>query len=225
MRKALLAVGILLLLLIFPKPSFATTAYVTDSFKITLRTGPSTENKIILLLPSGQPLDVIETQGDWSNVKVLGKGEPAPEGWVLTRYLVERLPWKRQAETFRAENLRLKEKLNDAQKNLAEVQGANEDLKKDLEDTKKALKDLTGRYNSLRQGASEYLKLKKEYSRMKGELEKSQATIDRLTKENNQYRYSEKKKWFALGALVLLCGLLIGIVIGRQQRKRRSYFY
>jgi len=225
MKKALLVMGILLSPLIFLKPSFAYTAYVTDSFKITLRTGPSTGNKIVALLPSGQRLEVIKTQGDWSNVKVLGKGEPAPEGWVLTRYIVERLPWKRQAETFRAENLRLKDKLNEAQKNLAEVQRANEDLKKELEDTKKALKDVRERYKSLRQGASEYLKLKKEYSHIKGELEKSQATIDRLTRENNQYRYSEKKKWFALGALVLLCGLLIGIVIGRQQRKRRSYFY
>ena len=225
MRKTLLAGYMLLLLLIFSKPSFATTAYVTDSFKITLRSGPSTENRIIALLPSGQRLDVIETQGDWSHVTVLGKGEPAPQGWVLTRYLVERLPWKRQAEAFRAENLKLKDKLNKAQKNLVDVQRANENLKRELKNIKEALRDITARYNSLRQGASEYLKLKEEYSNMKKELEKSQATIDRLTRENNQYRYSEKKKWFALGALVLLCGLLIGIIIGRQQRKRRSYLY
>ncbi|RLB41085.1 MAG: TIGR04211 family SH3 domain-containing protein [Deltaproteobacteria bacterium] len=225
MKKALLGLGVFLCIVAFWTPSFGATAYVTDSFKITLRTGPSTENKIVSLLPSGQPLEVMETEGDWSHVKVLGKGEPPPEGWVLSRYLVERLPWKKQAKTLRAENLRLKDKLNQIQKNLLELKQENSDLKKQLDDTTKAFKDVSSRYKSLRQGAADYLKLKEKYAVLKQEMEKSQSEIERLTRENNQYRYSEKKKWFALGALVLLCGLLIGIIIGRQQRKRRSYLY
>ena len=35
---------------------WATKAYVIDSFEITLRTGPSNENKIIAMLFSGRPL-------------------------------------------------------------------------------------------------------------------------------------------------------------------------
>jgi hypothetical protein len=35
---------------------WADKAYVTDSFEITLRTGPSNENKIIAMLFSGRPL-------------------------------------------------------------------------------------------------------------------------------------------------------------------------
>jgi len=41
----------------------ATKAYVTDTFEITLRTGPSSENRIIAMLFSGHPLDVLNTQG------------------------------------------------------------------------------------------------------------------------------------------------------------------
>jgi len=50
---------------------WAAKAYVTDSFEITLRTGPSNENKIIAMLFSGRPLDVLSTQGEWSRVRVL----------------------------------------------------------------------------------------------------------------------------------------------------------
>jgi SH3 domain protein len=50
---------------------WATKAYVTDSFEITLRTGPGNENKIIAMLFSGRPLDVMSTQGEWSKVRVL----------------------------------------------------------------------------------------------------------------------------------------------------------
>ena len=225
MKRLFLVAGVLVCLLGFSRACLAATAYVTDSFKITLRSGPSTENRIVSLLPSGQPLEVIETQGDWTHVRVLGKGDPAPEGWVLSRYLIERLPWKRQAEDLRGENVTLKEKLNEAQKNISAIKQDNAELARELRDTQKALKDVAARYNSLKQGASEYLQLKKKYAKVMTELKKNQTVIERLTKENNQYRYSEKKKWFALGALVLLCGLLIGIIIGRQQRKRRSYLY
>ncbi len=225
MKRTLLIITILGFMALAPRLSFSSTAYVTDSFKITLRSGPSTDNRILSLLPSGQALDVIETQGDWSHVRVMGKGEPAPEGWVLTRYLVQRLPWKKQAEALRSENTSLKDKLNQTQQQIVQLRQSNSELSKELLNTRRALKDVTGRFNSLKAGASEYLKLKKKYSDIKAELDKGQAIIDRLTKENNEYKYSEKKKWFALGALVLLCGLLIGIIIGRQQRKRRSYLY
>jgi SH3 domain protein len=70
---------------------WANRAYVTDSFEITLRTGPGNENKIIAMLFPGRPLDVLSTQGEWSRVRVLDSDK---EGWVMTRYLVTRLPWE-----------------------------------------------------------------------------------------------------------------------------------
>ncbi|MBW1730803.1 MAG: TIGR04211 family SH3 domain-containing protein [Deltaproteobacteria bacterium] len=225
MKKILPLMTALLWVMGFFGPCFAATVYVTDSFKITLRTGPSTENRIVSLLSSGQALEVIETEGEWSHVRVMGRGDPAPEGWVLTRYLIERLPWKKQAESLQSENKRLREKLELIQRQLSEARQNEAGLSTELRDTKKALSDLAKRYNSLREGASEYLKLKQKYSEVSEELERNQSTIEELRRENNQFRYSEKKKWFALGASVLLCGLLIGIIIGRQQKKRRSYIY
>jgi SH3 domain protein len=43
---------------------WAAKAYVTDSFEITLRTGPSNEHKIIAMLFSGRPLDVLDPGGE-----------------------------------------------------------------------------------------------------------------------------------------------------------------
>ena len=44
-----------------------------------------------------------------------------------------------------------------------------------------------------------------------------------LGEENQSLRSSERNKWFAIGALVLLCGLVFGMIVGRQQKKRRYY--
>ena len=92
---------------------WAAKAYVTDSVEITLRTGPSNENKITAMLFSGRPLEVLGTQGEWSQVKVLDDGK---EGWVVSRYLVTRLPWEVQAKKLQEDLVSLNAKLNRVQK-------------------------------------------------------------------------------------------------------------
>ena len=63
--------------------SYAQTVYVIDEFEVTMRTGPSIENKIIVMLPTGTKLQVIEEKGDW----VLVRSPIGREGWVLKRYV------------------------------------------------------------------------------------------------------------------------------------------
>jgi SH3 domain protein len=46
-----------------------------------------------------------------------------------------------------------------------------------------------------------------------------------LRKEHEQLQSSQMNRWFATGALVLLCGLLLGVMVGRQQKTRKSSFY
>jgi SH3 domain protein len=71
---------------------------------------------------------------------------------------------------------------------------------------------------TLKQKVGDYLKLRTGY-------ETAQETVQTLTEENETLRSSHRNKWFAMGALVLLCGLMIGLVTGRQQKKRRSSIY
>ena len=48
--------------------SWAKKAYVTDSFRISLRRGPSIENKILEFLPSGMPVEILESKEGWNLV-------------------------------------------------------------------------------------------------------------------------------------------------------------
>lgn len=204
--------------------TWASKAYVTDSFEITLRTGPSIDNKIIAMPYSGQPVEVIESEGDWSHVRLLGRGENSVEGWLLSRYLVTRLPWKTQAATLKRENVWFKEELVRVKKELREVVGREEGLKEELQHSTGALGRLRRKYESLKQEATDYLKLKAAYDETRSSLEVSQKAVETLTKENERLSSSQRNIWFATGALVLLCGLLIGILVGRQQKKRRSLY-
>ena len=122
---------------------WATKAYVTDSFEITLRTGPGNENKIIAMLFSGRPLEVLGTRGEWSQVKVLDGGK---EGWVLSRYLVTRLPWEVQAKKLQEDSVSLNAKLNRLQKEFVDEsqqrQGLAAELKQKTQELEALSKDI-----------------------------------------------------------------------------------
>lgn len=167
--------------------SWAAKGYVTDSFRISLRRGPSTENKILKFFPSGHPVEILETKEGWSLVHSLADGQENLKGWVLSRYLIIRLPWEIQTKSLLQENAALKKKLAR------------------LED---------GRNGALKQEADKYVKLKTVHA-------SSQKTIQMLTKENENLKSSQKNRLFLSGALVLLCGLISGMIVGRQQKRRR----
>jgi SH3 domain protein len=225
MKKFRLILLLILGLCLTSEASWATRAYVTDSFEITLRTGPSSQNKVIAMPASAEPLEILDTQEEWSHVRLLGRERGAVEGWVLSRYLIERLPWEMQARTLMAENSRIKEKLAQLEGDQSEITRREQELTKELKKNVEALKKLKDDYDSLRRGASDYLKLKKEYDATREKLETIQVTAQSVTKENERLRYSQRNKWFATGALVLLVGLIVGLVLGRKEKKRKSLYY
>ncbi|MFW6146796.1 MAG: TIGR04211 family SH3 domain-containing protein [Thermodesulfobacteriota bacterium] len=203
--------------------SWATTAYVSDSFEITCRTGPSLENKIIAMPSSGQPLEIMDSQDEWTKVRMKKPDGTNVDGWVLNRYLITRLPWKTQAEELQAKNVSLREKLADTEKRLKAVSARQQDLVGKLRANSEALEHVRTEYDSLRHRAADYLKLEAAYETNRSKLETAEARVSRLTEEIKQLRLLKRNRWLLTGAVVVLIGLLIGMVLGRQQRKHRSY--
>lgn len=224
MKKLEIIVLIVLFLCAFGESSWAAKAYVTDSFEITLRSGPSIQHKILTLLRSGEALEVLGSEEEWTHVRVLGRQEDDSEGWVLGRYLETRLPWKTQAESLIKENARLKEKLVQGENKWSKSADSEQKLTRELGQNIKALNRLKNEYESLKRGSAEYIKLKAAYGKTVSSLEAAQRNVQVLTKENEDLKSSERNKWFGMGALVLLFGLLIGSVVGRQQRRRKSLY-
>lgn len=189
MKRLRLIIFITIGLCLMSQTGWATKTYVTDSFRISLRRGPSIENKILEFLPSGMPVEILESKEGWDLVQPLESEQSKTKGWVLSRYLITRLPWENQVKSLIEETDMLKEKLSHIEKEWEET------LKRKVGD----------------------------YSKMKESYETNQETIQTLTKENESLRSSQRN--FTQGALVLLCGLIIGLIFGRQQKRRRSSFY
>ncbi len=198
--------------------SWAEKVYITDSFRISFRAGPSIENKILKFLPSGTHLEVMETGESWSRVRLLEPEGSDVSGWVLTRYLSTRRPWEAQTKAFMGENAKLIERVGILEKENKDISLRDQKLSQDLEKFRSAFHKLQYEHGLLKKEATDYLKIKAAHENMKKRVES-------LAHENDLLKSAQINKWFATGALVLLCGLMIGLVVGRQQRKRRSSLY
>jgi len=212
----------IIVLCLIAQDSWATNTYVTDSFRITLRTGPSSGNKIIAMPESGTSVQILDSEGDWSQIRILEGKMSGKEGWVLSRYLMTRLPWEKQLGLLENGTKKLKEKMPLVENKLEETLHREKNLIIKLRDTSKALDTLQGEYASLKQGSADYLKLKEKYDETHSALKTAQEKVRKLAEENKIMRSSQGLRWFLAGALVLFFGLIIGIIVGKRQKKQRS---
>lgn len=200
--------------------SWAETQYITDMFKTGFRTGPSVENKIIRFLASGQPVEPLESREGWTFVRVSGRdSNDVEEGWVLSRYLITRLPWKDVASPLKEKNVELQEKLKHTETKCNESSQNEQHLKSILEQKTDALQKLQQEYETLKAGSKDLLSLKEEQKYTQIVLKENEEMKKMLINENENLRLSEKKNWLAMGALILLWGLMIGIAIGKHRKK------
>jgi SH3 domain protein len=137
---------------------------------------------------------------------------------------VARLPWEVQAGRLQEHVVGLNAKLNRLENELVGESQQRQNLAEELRRKTEELEALTKEYLDLKKAAEGYLRLKTLYEASEKGLRIAQSELSKVTAENETLRSSQENRWFLSGALVLLCGLLIGGIAGRQQKKRRSLY-
>lgn len=187
------------------------TLYVIDSLTITVRTGPSTEHKVIGALKTGEKVDLKEQSGDWALVRHSGN----QEGWVVARYLSETPPSFLLVQKLQTEKRTDAELINTLKKENSVLEKENKILIAQLTET-------TNTFDELKQGAQGYLSLKKEYESTQEKIQALISSNEKLALENKVLKDVTKIKWFLIGAGVIFGGWVIGFIMGRFKRKKKS---
>ena len=218
MNRFCFIIGIIIGFCLVGQFVWAETAYIIDFTKVNFRSGPSTEYRVIAALSSGHPLEILETQGNWTHVNFKENGGSIKEGWVLSRYLMTRQPWKMKAQSLISENSTLKEKLAPVEKRLEENNLNEQNLKTELKTSMEELDKIKNELKSIKEGAAEYLDLKEKHRIVQTELKKIQKENKELSESYNKLESSQRIKWFIAGGIVLMSGLFIGLLLGGRKR-------
>ena len=198
----------------------AQPAYVTDVFEITLRSGPTNSNKILKMLPSGTPVEVLRTDKDWSLVRSDGV-----EGWVLARYLTRTAPAALQVERFAKENETLRAKMAEMTEKTSATAGENQALLDRLNRAETELASLQQRYVELEQGSKAYVDLKRAHDELLALQAETAQRAEALEMKNRDLSGDTQFRWFLTGSGVVGASLLFGLILGRMQRKKTGRMF
>jgi len=197
----------------------AETMYVGDIVKITVRTGPGTEHKIITMVKSGQQVEVLQPDIHWSEVRL----KNGKQGWVLNRFLTTEKPCRLLLASLEKQYKALTdENAPTHQEILEEFKTENAGLKAEKAEREQALAACQKSYTLLRTESADFLALKSDHKRVLEEL-----TAVKEKKKQSELALEEIQKrrdilWVLCGAGILFSGFIIGCFSFRGQRRRSS---
>ena len=200
----------------------AQSAWVSDEFEVTLRTGPSTSNTIALMVPSGTQLQVLEEVQETGYTRVRTGG--GTEGWVLTRYLMGEPSAREQLETLSRQLIDANEEAASMGAQLGtirnEYDAANRmilGLETDNAELQSQLEDVSSR-------AANTLVIDRQNQELQQKLTDAEIRISVLEREKERLDSQSSRNWFLTGSAVLIVGVLLGLVLPRMKFQRRSRY-
>ena len=216
--QSVLALGVLLT----ANFAFAQSAWVSDEFEVTLRTGPSTSNAIQLMVSSGTELRVLEEDPESGYSRVRTNG--GTEGWVLTRYLMNEPSAREQLESLTeqltsasAEGESMTSQLMAIRTEYDEATRTIRQLEADKADLQAQLDDITAK-------SANTLAIDRQNQNLQQQLTDAEIRVNILEQENEQLAGQTTRNWFITGALVLFGGVILGLILPRMKFQRRSRY-
>lgn len=202
--------------------ALAQSAWVSDQFEVTLRTGPSTSNAIRLSLSSGTRLEILETDAASGYSRVRTDG--GTEGWVLTRYLMNEPSAREQLQTLSSQLSTASERGSSLSSQLDAIRGEQRSAEGQIRQLEREKDALTAELDSIKRTAANALAIDRQNNELQEKLTNAEIDIDRLSEEVRGLQGQTNRSWFVAGAGVLLFGVVLGLIIPRMRWQRRSRY-
>ncbi len=208
--------------LLMPSLGFAQSAWVSDQFEITLRTGPSTSNAVRMSLGSGMRLEVVSVDEDSGYTQVRTPG--GTEGWVLTRYLMSEPSAREQLQDLTAQLTNAASAGNSLEAQLAALRGEYQAANQNITSLENDKQRLEREIEDIRRTAANALSLDSQNKDLRDKLADAEIQVATLEQENRTLAAQSNRYWFMTGGAVLVVGVILGLWLPRMKMPRRSRY-
>jgi SH3 domain protein len=193
----------------------AESVYVVDTIKVAVRSGPGNDFKSIGLVESGNQLEVVQAEDEWSVIRLAN----GTEGYILSRYLTPTPPAKFRLDQTLEKNKSLAAKATELMEENQRLKVENDRLAAAAADGQNKISALRNEFEAFRQEASDFTALKASCDDLADELSQKKQTIAQLELQSSDLMDPNYLYWFLAGAGVLLVGFLTGFSARRQRRR------
>ena len=205
---------LLMTLMLLAATALADSKYVSEDFEITMRTGPGSDRKIISLIPSGHAVEVVSAGDEWSEISYRDK-----QGWVLSRYLTDKIPTALLLERLQQKYDTLVEQKKELDGKVGQLSSQNTQLNQELGQTQTDLSQVNKTYETLKSESGEFLKLKAKYEKAVKDMNAAKARADKVESEFIKLSSSDLNKGMLYGGGLVFAGFLIGFILKRPKRR------
>ncbi len=196
--------------------------YVSDDLTIPMRTGTTTNHKILKFLNSGMAVEILEENPERTHARVKLIEDDSKVGWVEMRLLMTEPSARIQLEELKKTNQIIRRKRDEINQQLKDARAGAEVLKKQLVDQSRQLQSVEQTLSTLRTSAAEPIRLAEENQSLSQALAEEKARNAALVEQNAILADQNIKQWFMIGAAVSLGSLILGLLITRINWKKRD---
>ena len=209
-----------LLTLLCPPLAAQETRYVSDDVFIVLHAGPGSNYRWLGRLIPGTELveEHRSTDGNWAKVRT----RRGNVGWVQSEYLASEPPAQarlpavvRQLEDAQRDGA-------DLRRNLAAAQTERDALRAQLDESSATLQRVSEELAQLRQVSGSAVETAEDNRRLVEETTALRMNLNTLRADNQRLQDRLRSSAFIDGALAVLLGVIIAVVVPRLWPKRRA---
>lgn len=223
MSKNILFSFSMLLMMVLSGSVFAKDVrYVSDDLTIPMRTGTTTNHKILKFLNSGMAVEILEELEDKSYARVQLVEDKSKTGWVETRLLLSQPSARDRLKELKKTYQIVSDKRDDLQQQLKVSKQENQQLMTQIGQLESQLDKLETSLAQLRKSASNPIRIAEENQKLKQQLAIEQEENASLVEQNAFLADQNIKQWFMIGAAVSLGSLILGLLITRINWKKRD---
>jgi SH3 domain protein len=200
--------------------ALAEVVWVSDQFEIMLRTGPSTNNAIKLMLSSGKQLEVLERDTELGFAKIRTAG--GTEGWVHNRYLMSEPPVREQLKILKSQLASANADATSIGLQFNVIKGEYDDTRRQIRALENDNTRLESELAEIKRTAANVLSIDSRNKELQQKLMDAEIRVRVIEQENQEFSNQKSRYWFLSGAMVLLVGIVLGLWIRKIRWQRRS---
>lgn len=200
----------------------ADTRYVSDQLEVTLRRGPTLSHAVLRMLKSGTAVEVLEVDAETGHTRVKTNG--GVEGWILSRYLSAEPTARMQLEKMIKEMGRTDNPDHSVLTQLKTIKSDYESANQRIVKLENENKQLEEQLASIRKTSANVLLIDKENKKLHHKLTVTEERLNTLQLENDELGDRKQRDWFVAGALVLVGGVALGLILPLFTRRKQSRY-
>lgn len=192
--------------------------YIRDELYVPLRSGASQGHKIIQMLRSGTPLTVQERNQDWTQVRT----REGKSGWLETQYLTDTPVAADLLASARRERDRLQEQNRELRQQLQDLREQHGGSESQLEELSQRNRELSEELDEIKEVSANAIKLDRDNQKLLEANEMLRNQLEVVQTDNQRLRDSQENEAFLNGAIAVVIGVMIALVVPRLWPKRKS---